>query len=100
VIVHKLGGVDYFQENIRIPGDTVIGASNKVASEVDGGERGRYVPLDVTAEYGSRVLYTASEVEGLEKHSSSSEFNNVDLLTENERNESDGVGDIGKELSG
>jgi len=50
MIVHKIGGVDYFQENRRIPGDTVIGASNTFASEVDGGESGRCVPLDVTAE--------------------------------------------------
>jgi hypothetical protein len=58
------------------------------------------VPLDVTAEYGTRVLYTAGEVEGLEEHPSSSEFNNVDLLNENERIESDGVSDIGEEFFG
>ena len=58
------------------------------------------MPPYVTAEYGTRVLYTAGEVEGLEKHPSSSEFNNVDLHNENERNESDGVGDTGEELFG
>ncbi len=44
------------------------------------------MPLDVTAEYGTIVLYTPGEVEGLEEHPSSSEFNNVNLLNENERN--------------
>jgi hypothetical protein len=100
VIVQKLGGADYFQENWRISGDTVIGASNSVASVADGDERGRCVPLDVTAEYGTRVLHTAGELEGLEDHSSSSEYNNVDLLNENKRNELDGVGDIGEEFFG
>jgi hypothetical protein len=86
VIVQKIGGADYFQENRSILGDTVIGASNPVASVADGDERGWCVPLDVTAEYGTIVLYTPGEVEGLEEHPSSSEFNNVNLLNENERN--------------
>jgi hypothetical protein len=100
VIVQKIGGVEYFQKNIRITGDTVIGASNIVASEANGGEGGRCVPSDVTAEYGTNVLYTAGEVEGLEEHPSSSEFNNVDLLSKNERNKSDGVSDIGEGFFG
>ena len=40
MIVQKIGGADYFQENRRILGDTVIGASNPVASVADGDERG------------------------------------------------------------
>ena len=86
VIVKKLGGAEYFQEDGRIASDTIIGASNRVASEADGRERGRWVPLDATAEYGTRVLYTVGEVKGLEEHPSSSEFNNVDRLNENKRN--------------
>ena len=58
------------------------------------------MPPDVTAEYGTIVLYTAGEVEELEEHPSSSENNNVDLLNENEKNESNGVGDIGEEFFG
>jgi hypothetical protein len=100
VIVQKLVGADYFQENRRFPGDTVIGASNPVASVADGDERGRCVPLDVTDVYGTIVLHTAGEVDGLEDHPSSSEYNNVDLLNENERNKPDGVGDIGEEFFG
>jgi hypothetical protein len=100
VIVQKIGGAEYFQENRRINGDTVIGAVNTVASEADGGERGRCVPLDVTAEYGTRVMYAADEVEGLEEHPSSLNFNNVDLLNEKEINKSDGDRDIGEEFFG
>jgi hypothetical protein len=100
VIVQKTEGAEYFAKDIMIPGDTIIGASNTVASEVYGCERGRRVPPDATAEYGTIFLYTAGEVEGLEEHPSSSEFNNVDRFNENERNESDGVGDIGKEFFG
>ncbi len=42
------------------------------------------MPPDVTAEYGTRILPTATEVEGLEEHPSSPEYNNLDLLNENE----------------
>ena len=58
------------------------------------------MPPDVMAEYGTRVLYTAGEVEGLEEHPSSSEFNNLDLHNEKERNESDGVGNTSEKLFG
>jgi hypothetical protein len=100
VIVQKIGEAGYYQQDKRIPGDTVIGVSNTVESEADGDERGRCEPPDVTAEYGTRVLYTAGEEEGLEEHPSSSEFHNVDLLYDNERNESDGAGDIGEDFFG
>ena len=100
VIVQKIGGAEYFQEDRRIPGDTIIRASNTVASEADGGGIGRRVPLNATTEYGTRVLYTSNEVDGLEEHPSCSEFSNVDRLNENERNESDRVGDIGEEFFG
>jgi hypothetical protein len=80
VIVQNIGGAEYVQTDRTIPSATVIGASNTVAFEADGGEKGRCVPLDVTAEYGTKVLHTAGEVDGLEEHPSSSEFNNVDLL--------------------
>ena len=43
VIVQKLGGAEYFQEDRRILGNTVIGASNTIASEANGVERGRCV---------------------------------------------------------
>ncbi len=71
-----------------------------VESEADGEERGSCEPPDVTAEYGTRVLCTAGEMEGLEEHPSRSEFNKVGLLNDNERNESDGVGDIGEDFFG
>jgi hypothetical protein len=100
MIIQKISGADYFPEDKRIPCDTKTGASNTVASEANGGKRERCVPPSVTAEYGTRVLYTAGEVEGLEGDPSSSEFNNVDRLNENERNESDGVSDIGEEFFG
>ena len=58
------------------------------------------MPLDVTAEYVTIVLYTAGEVEWLEEHPCSSEFHNEDLFNDNERNESDGVADIGEEFFG
>jgi hypothetical protein len=45
-------------------------------------------------------MYTAGEVEGLQEHPSTSEFNNMDLLYDNERNESDGIGDIGVDFFG
>ena len=77
VIIQKIGGAEYFPEDKRILGDTIIGASNTVASEADGGERGRCVPLPATAEYGTKVLHTGGEEEGLEEHPNSSEFNNV-----------------------
>jgi hypothetical protein len=79
VIVKNIGGAQYFQEIKRIVGDTIIGASNIVASEADGGKRGRCVPPYATAEYGTVVMYTAGEVGGLEEHASSWEFNNVDI---------------------
>ena len=39
-------------------------------------------------------------MEGLHKNPSTSEINKVDLLYDNERNESDGVGDIGGDFFG
>ena len=55
----------------------------------------------MTAETGSRLLNTAGEVEGLEEHPCSSEFHNVDPIKDHdERNESDGVGDIGEDFFG
>ncbi len=98
MIIQKIGGAEYYPEDRRILGDTIIGASNTVASEADGGERGRCVALPATAEYCTKELHTGGEEEGLEEHPSSSEFNNVDRKTQNERNESDGVGDIGEEF--
>ena len=100
VLIQKIGGAQYFPENRSILGDTIIGPSNTVASEADGGERRRRVPLSATAEDGTKVLHTGGEEEGLEEHPSSSEFNNVDRQTQNERNDSDGVGDIGEEFFG
>ena len=73
MIVHKIGEAEYYERNGRIPGDTVIRVSKIVESEADGDQRGRCEPRDVTAEYGTGVLYTAGEVEGLEEHPSSSE---------------------------
>ncbi len=99
-IVQKIGGAEYFQKDRRILGVAIIGASNPAASEADGGESGRCVPPHATAEYGTKILYSAGEVEGLEEHPSSSEFNIVDRLNENKRNESDGVGDIGEVFFG
>jgi hypothetical protein len=102
VIVHKIGEAEYYQPGRRIPGETVTGVSRTVESENDGEERGNCDPTPiVTAENGSRLLNTAGEVEGLEEHPCSSEFHNVDLLNDHdERNESDGVGDIGEDFFG
>ena len=77
-----------------IVGVTIIGASNKAAPEADECEKGKCLPLDDPAESGTGVLYTASEVEGLEQYPCSWGHN------ENERNDSDGVGDIGEDLFG
>ncbi len=100
MIVHKIGEAEYFQQDRRIPGNTVIGVSKTVESDADGDENGSCEPPDVPAEYGTRVLYTDGEVEGSHEHPNTSEFNNVDLLYDNERIESDGVGDIGGDFFG
>ena len=44
VIVHKIGVVEYYQQDRRIQGDTVIGVSKTVESEAEGDERGRREP--------------------------------------------------------
>jgi hypothetical protein len=101
VIVQKIGAVHYLDKEIRILSDDIIGASNRASSETHGDERGRFSPLDATADCIARSTIEAEksgEKEVMEEHSRGSDYINVQRLNENERNESDGGGDRVEEI--
>ena len=61
VLVQRIGAVEYFEKEIMISSDKIMGTSNGSLLKADGGERGRCVTPDATAEYGGMVVYDGEE---------------------------------------